>query len=305
MKKDKNNHKIIAVKIIISILIFIILVFFMRNIIKLIKDPTDIFLVENGTLSLDETRDAYIIRNEIVLTSENNKNGMEKTKGEGKKVSSGDTVFRYYSDGESEIRDRIDELTKQIEEAQKNEVTVYTSDIDNLKKEIKSLIEESYGYRNVEKIEQCKKQIEEYSNKISRIIGENSPEGSNLKNLIDERNDNIAQLTANSEDIVAPCSGTVSYRIDELEGKFSCDNFDYLSVDYLEDLNLKTGDLIESNEQSGKIINDFFCYIAVVTNSDAGKDAKVGDRVKIGLDSDKVVSAKIHYIKDDGDDRII
>ena len=43
----------------------------------------------------------------------------------------------------------------------------------------------------------------------------------------------------------------------------------------------------------------------MVMNSDAANNAKVGDNVKIDIGSDEIVNAKVKYIKDDGDDRII
>ncbi len=304
-KNKKINYKFVIIKIIVAILIIVFAFYFFKNIIDLIKGSTDIFVVEEGKLSLDETRDAYIIRNETVLKGNNYKNGMEKNISEGKKVAKGDTIFRYYAAGNAEIRTKIDEITKQIEEAQKKEKVISTSDINNLKADIKSMVEETYASNDMEKIEKNKKQIDEYTSKISDIVGQNSPDGSYLKSLIDERNKYYEKLTAGAEEIKAESSGTISYRIDELEDVFSSDNFDYLSKDFLNKLNLKTGELIKSSEETGKIINDFDCYLAVIMNSDAAKNAKIGDKVKIDIGSDEIVDAKITYIKEDGEDRII
>ncbi len=305
VKIKKKNLKVTVLKIIVTTLIVAIGVYFLGNIIGLIKEPTNIFVVEEGSLSLDETKDAYIIRNETILKGNNYKNGMEKTKAEGKKVAKGDTVFRYYANGETEIKAKIEELTKQIEEAQKNETTIYTSDIDNLKKQIKELMESTYGSNNIEEIEKNKKQIEEYANKISKIVGEESPAGSYLKNLINERNEYSNKLISGAEEINAPNSGTVSYRIDGLEEIFTSDNFDYLNKDFLNELNLKTGELIESSEETGKIINDFNCYLAIILDSETAKNANIGDSVKIDIGSEEIVNADIVFIKEDGNDRII
>ncbi|MBR3152896.1 MAG: hypothetical protein IKF52_04780 [Clostridia bacterium] len=305
MNKIIKNNWFLILKIVIAIVVFIAAVIFLKEIIALIKEPTDIFVVEEGKISLDETHDAYIIRNETVLKGENFENGMEKIKAEGKKVAKGDSVFRYYANSEGDIRKRIEELTSQIEEAQKDEIPVFTNDVENLKNEIRVLIDGTYKLNNIEEIEKNKKQIEEYTNKISRIVGENSPEGSHLKELINERNNCISQLTADAEEIYSPTSGTVSYRVDEFEDVFKSDNFDYISKDFLNDLGLKTGELISSSEESGKVINEFNCYLAIIMNSDAAKNAKEGDKVKIDIGSDRTVSAKVKHIKDEDDDRII
>ena len=122
MNKIIKNNWFLILKIVIAIVVFIAAVIFLKEIIALIKEPTDIFVVEEGKISLDETHDAYIIRNETVLKGENFENGMEKIKAEGKKVAKGDSVFRYYANSEGDIRKRIEELTSQIEEAQKDEI---------------------------------------------------------------------------------------------------------------------------------------------------------------------------------------
>ena len=92
-KLKNSNHWVLGIKIVAAILIFIFAIVFLKSIIDLIREPTDIFVVEEGKLSLDETHDAYIIRNETVLKGENYQNGMEKIKTEGKKVAKGDIVF--------------------------------------------------------------------------------------------------------------------------------------------------------------------------------------------------------------------
>ena len=58
------------------------------------------------------------------------------------------------------------------------------------------------------------------------------------------------------------------------------DNFSALSKEYLESLNLKTGKIVATNEECGKVINNFVCYIATITSSEEAKQAKVGDEIK-------------------------
>ena len=64
----------------------------------------------------------------------------------------------------------------------------------------------------------------------------------------------------------------------------------------LEDLNLKTGQIVTTSEESGKIIDNFSCYIACVLDSDISKEAEVGDDVKLRLSNAKEVEASIEYI---------
>ena len=55
--------------------------------------------------------------------------------------------------------------------------------------------------------------------------------------------------------------------------------------------------MIATSEESGKVIDNFSCYIATIMNSNKAKEAKVGDKVKISLAGDKEISAQIVYVK--------
>ena len=68
---------------------------------------------------------------------------------------------------------------------------------------------------------------------------------------------------------------------------------------------MRTGELIETSNEKGKIITEFYSYLAIEMNSDAAMNAKVGDKVKIRYDAENSISSEIVYIKEDDDCRII
>ena len=73
----KNNKKKInkkAKNIIITVLLTIIALYVLYTIYLLVKDPTDICTVEEGTLIKEESVVGYIIRNETILKGQNYKN---------------------------------------------------------------------------------------------------------------------------------------------------------------------------------------------------------------------------------------
>ena len=72
---DKKSKLNIA-KIIIAIICIIFLVSFVQKGIKVLKNISQICVVENGSLRYEESVDGYILRDEIVLQGENSKNGM-------------------------------------------------------------------------------------------------------------------------------------------------------------------------------------------------------------------------------------
>lgn len=100
-------------------------------------------------------------------------------------------------------------------------------------------------------------------------------------------------------------SGVVSYRIDNLESVLTPNDFTNINKEFLDKLNLKTGAIVATSNQMGKIINNFECYIATVMNSEEAKKAKVGDKATIRLSTQDEAEAKIVDIKQDKNDSVI
>ena len=88
----------------------------------------------------------------------------------------------------------------------------------------------------------------------------------------------------------------MSYRVDGLEEVLTPDNFSNLSKEYLENLNLSTGKIVATNNEAGKVIDNFYCYIATITSSEEAKKAEVGDDVGVRLSNNAEVPAKINSI---------
>lgn len=305
MGEQKRTSKNVLPKLIVVIATIILIVYLIYNTVRLINSPTDTFVVENGILDSSETVDAVVIRDEQILQGNNYMNGMEKVITEGKRAAKCEAVFRYYVNGQETIKKEIEELDKKIAEAQKNENTIYPTDVQVLKNRIKNLEEKIYETNNIEEIQNYKKEIEEHTLKISTIIGDLSPAGSYLKDLINQKNTYLKKITEGAEEIKTVESGTVSYRIDNLETILTTSDFNYLNKKFLNDLNLKSGELIESSNEKGKVITQFYCYLAIEMNSDSAMNAKVGDKVKIRYDVDNSITSEIVHINEEEKSRVI
>ena len=299
-KKSKVN--IIMPMIITTIVVAIIILYIGNSMYDWLKQPTNVFLVENGEVIQEETATGYVIRDESVVQGENYKNGILKIKTEGQRVSKGDSIFRYLSESEESIKQQISEIDNQIQKIMDNNASGFSSEKKLLENQIKAQVDELYKNNNIQKNNEYKKEIDSAITRKARAIGELSPTGSELKNLINKRDELENKLKANSEYIKAPISGIVSYRIDGLEDKLKIDDFSYLNKNFLESLNLKTGSVIAENDEKGKIINNFECYIAVILNSNEAKNARLGDKVKLILSNLEEISATISYINVEEDD---
>ena len=301
-KVPRVNVKRLAL---VSVVLLIVLSFCIYNIIMLIVNPTDTFMVEEGSITEEEDTIGYIIRSEQVVTGKNYKNGMEQIKSEGEKVAKNEPIFRYYSNGEDELEKKISELDKKIDEAMQKEEENPSDDISALEAQISEKLDQLQGETDLTKIREYKKDIDSYIDRKSRIVGERSPAGSYLKKLIDERSSYENELNEGIEYVNAPVSGTISYKIDGYEEILTPEKFDTINKDLLESIEIKTGQIIATNSESGKIIDEFNFYIACILSSEISQEAEVGDDVTIRLSSGKEVPATIEYISKEDNDRII
>lgn len=308
-QEEKNIERKIKFnkKIIIYIAIFLVMIYVIYTIYLLIKQPTDIFTLEEGTLYSQETDIGYVIRDEVVVQGENYKNGMEKIKSEGEKVAVNEAVFRYYTKNEDSLKEKIAELDSKIQEAMVSGTELPTSDMKSLETQIDQKLLEISSVNDTTKLEEYKKEINELITKKANIAGELSPQGSYLKELIEERKNYENELNSGAEYVNSSKSGVVSYKVDGLEEvlKPTEECFSSLTKEYLENLDLKTGKIVPTSEESGKIIDNTYCYIATISHSEEAKNAQVGDRVRVRLPSGLEVSAEITYILQENDENVL
>jgi len=294
LEKKIRKGRVFAVVLILA-LVFIYAVYLVA---KLVQNPTNTFMVTNGKISQEESDIGYIIREETVVKGQNYKNGMVKIKNEGEKVAKGDSVFRYYSSGEEELKNKIAELDVEIQSLMQNEKSSFPSDVKLLESQIEKELDSIYGVNNAQKIQEYKKNINSYITKKAKI---SSPSNSRLKELLSQREEYENRLTSDSENVNAPESGIVSYRVDGLESVLTTEDFTKFNKSFLQDLKLKTGQTVASNEEVGKIINNYQCYIVFNSNTNEAKNSKVGDTIKIRVQNSDTLKASVENIIDEDD----
>lgn len=299
-----NNKKKITLKelqknkafVVILFIMLAIAIFCLYKVIVFIQNPTETFSVEQGKIYQEERATGYIIREETIVKGSNYKNGMEQIKAEGERVAKDEPIFRYYSSGEENLIKKIQDLDVKIDEAMAKEKPILPSDIKALEKQIEDQITSMQQVNNLQTLRETKKKIASNITKKAKIAGENSPAGSYLKKLVDERSKYENQLNNGVESLKAPISGVVSYKVDGLEEVLTTKEFSNLSTEFLEKLNVKTGQVVADSKESAKIINNFECYIACTLNSEQAKQAKVGNNVKLRLPNDIEIESKIEYM---------
>ena len=302
VKRKKNKIKIVLV----CILVVLIIAYATYAAWQLFAHPTDVFLVEEGSISEEQRAEGYIIRNETKVQGNNYKNGIVQIKTEGEKCAKDENIFRYYSSGEDELVKKIQELDEKIDEAQKKDTTtILPSDIKLLDKEIDLRLAEISKNNDIQKISEYKKEIENYITKKTNIVGENSQAGSYLSNLIQERKNYENQLNSGSEYLKAPMSGVVSYKVDGLEDVLTPDDFSSFNRSFFDSLNLKTGQTIATNTECGKVVNNYVCYIATILKKDQLHDIKQGSSLKLRLSNGDEISSTVENLTEQTNDDVL
>ena len=298
-----KRKRVKVILLVIGIIAFIIVGI---NFDKIFGNYHDKFLVAEGSLSLEESTEGYVLREEIVLQNDEPDNGMVQIVPDGEKAAKNEAVYRYYSDSEDRILEEISNLDIQIsDEIEQNGSNLISSDISSIERQIESTINEMYKINDVKKTNEYRAELDSYMTKKAQITGEISASDSRIRQLTNQRNDLQKQLEAESKIVYAPESGVVSYRVDGLEETLKVDDFSYLTTDLLEDYDLKVGVAVPLSQNQAKLINNFNSYIVVSMNTEMASAAAVNDNVTLRLPNLKEIKAEVVYVKNDEGNYII
>ena len=295
----KKGKRIIAIVSVIAILIYVICSVYM-----LLTNPTDTYIVKQGSLSEEDECIGYIIRKEKIVKGEDFQNGIYAIASEGQRVAVGESIFRYYSDSEKQIKTQISGLNYKIQELLEQEKNIPSADIKAIEAQIESKIQNINNLTNYQEIIENKKNIDNLITKKINFIGDIT-ENKDIKSLVNERKNLEKQLKNGAEYQKAEIAGIVSYRVDGLEQKLTTEQFNEITEKYLNDLDVRTGKIVSTSNECGKVIDNFKCYMAITMNSKNAMEAKVNDSVKLRISNSEEYNAKIVQINEESGKRTI
>lgn len=295
-QKTKTSQNLIFVLISLFIILFI---YFIVSIIQLFQKPASTVMIKKGELINYEEVVGYVIRNEEIVDTSNYDGMIKSEVKDATRVAKGSPIVTYVSKSEEQIMDKIAKLDEKIDKAVESQQTIFTSDVKNLEAEI-----ENYIYTNVKdntsvnSIKEYKKYLNEKIEKKAKIVGELSPAGSELKNLIGQRAEYEKELNDSEKTLLSPNSGLVSYRVDNLENVLTYNSISTLTTTALKNLKTTLDGEIPVNQKKVKIVNNFECYIAVSMNSQEANDVKLNSTVYLRFKNtgDKLIPATVEYI---------
>ena len=293
MKKSKKLIAIFSALIIFTYMIWAIFL--------LVSRSSETYIVRQGTLTQEDETVGYIIRDEKVEKGEDYENGIYEIATENQRVAVGDSIFRYYSDSEKKITEQVEEINKQIQEILEQENEVTSADIKAIESQIEEKIEHINTINNYQEIVEDKKNIDELISKKINFIGDVT-ENKDIKKLVKDRKALEEKLKSGSKYQKAQMSGIVSYRVDGLEETLTPEKFNDINEKLLNSLDIKTGEIISTSDECGKVIDNFKCYIAVTLNSKQAREAKVNDSLKLRI-SNEETKAKIVQINEENNNK--
>lgn len=301
--KEKKSKRIKIIKIVI---IAIILIYIVGMTIMYATNPVKKVTVIQGEIADEQVFEGYIIRDETILST-NMVSDVVLTKPEGSRVAKSEIVGNYVSKTKKEMENKIKELDDKIQSAMENQSNLPLADTKKIEAEIEKVITKMSNTNERQAILQYKKEIDGLTEKKAKMIGELSPSGSYINQLIKERNKYEKELNESTDYIKTNISGVVSTRIDDLENVLTSKSIKDVTYEQLENLGLRTDEIIPNNTKSIKIIDNYFCYI-VVNIKDEHKDTiEVGDKIQIRLNYGELTktTAEIVNIKDEGQTKTV
>lgn len=302
-KKKSNNLIFILLSIIIIAVVLLII-----SIVKLFIKPTETTLVKNGELTKYEEVVGYIIRDETLIDTSGYDGIIQTEIDDLNRVKSNGVIATYVSKSEETLMKKISALDEQIEEAMESQQTIYNSDAKALDANIQiQLYDNIKGNNNINDLQESKIKLNANIKKKAQIVGELSPAGSKLKELIDQRNNYEKQINDSKKELIAPSAGLVSYRVDGFENILTKKNISSLTSSDLKNLKLNTNQIIPRNTSKIKIVDNFECFISMYMDSPESKAANLNDQLYLRFENtgEMLIPATIEYISEEETGRLI
>ncbi len=211
-----------------------------------------------------------------------------------KRVAKDDTIAVYKNNKYEEFSDQISKMDMEIQSLIKDLPLVYSNEVSNIDSQISDIITESKNTTSYVKMQEYKAKLDELSYKKVLVLGELSPAGSKIRELITQREDLEEKSKDAADNIKAIKSGIVSYKIDDLENKYSIDDvFNYTTSDL--DKIMKSYEDNSNNKFGVKVINNYNAYVIVKKNIDENdKFIKEGSTYTIRIvENNQDISGKL------------
>ena len=262
--KSSNFMKTVSKKRMFSlfILLVILIVAGLLLYIKYFK-KAEVYTIVNGYVEKVTESQGLILKEEQVVDVKN-ENAIIPLIEQGTRVRKTESIAIYKDEKYQEYINKINDLDKQIETLIKDLPDVYTNDISYIESQIEYISKQARKTSSYIKMQEYKKKADELSNKKVKLLGELSPKGSKVRELIENRTKIEDSYINSSDNVKANISGCVTYKLDGLENMVDLSKVLSFHKNDFDDLFSKYGENL-SNDFGIKIVNNFISYIAIKT----------------------------------------
>ena len=181
---------------------------------------------------------------------------------QGNRTRKTEAIAIYKDSNYQSYTEKINDIDKQIETLVKDLPQTYSNDIAYLESQIELLGKEARKTTSYIKIQEYKTKIDELVSEKITLLGELSPSGSKVRELIEERKKIEKTYKESSNNIKSPMAGCVTYKIDGLEGMSDTSKvLGYTSTDINKIFDSYKSNV--SNDFGIKVVDNFNAYIIV------------------------------------------
>lgn len=260
-KKIKNRNKTIILTLIFVILMFVILMFGIFKLYEHFFKSQLTYIIVNGYVEKTSDTQGIAIKKETILDIDKT-NVTVPIIEQDKRTAKGEIVAIYKTKKYEDYLLKIEEMDKEIQTVIKDLPTVYSNEVVYIDNQISVLSKEINGINSYIKMQEYKNKIDNLLYKKIITLGEISPAGSKIKELVESRKKFEEDSKISSDSLRSTAAGLVTYKTDGLENEVNIDNILNYSDKEIEKIIEKYSQNTENN-YGIKIIDNYMAYIII------------------------------------------
>lgn len=254
-KSIKNKNIVVIIVAVICLVVICAIIY------ECVIQKSQTYTVVNGYVEKSSNVQGIVIKQEKVIDINNN-NAIIPLVEQGERIRKTESVALYNDNNYQEYISKINDLDKQIETLIKDLPQNYSNDITYIESQIELLGKQARKTTSYIKIQEYKTKIDELTSQKITILGELSPSGSKVRELIDTRKNIEENYKSSANNIKSSMAGCVTYKIDGLEGITDTSKVLNYTKNEIDDIFSKYRSNT-SNDFGIKIVDNFNAYIIV------------------------------------------
>lgn len=236
------------------------------------------YLVKEEKIEYSTICTAFVLKDETVIDIDKSKVFVPII-AEGGRVAKNEIIATYRGQEYKNYISNLEKMDAEIAEAMKSVEVEYSTELQNLDNQIINTIKKYQSKTSYTDIQESNTIIKRLSSKRAELIGEYSPKGAYIKELIAKRNEYEESSKTSNDNIKATGSGQVTYTIDGLEESMNMDKINKLNYEDLKEIIKGKKDSVSSI----KITNNYEAYIMVKVNDVDDSNIELGKQYTLRL----------------------